>query len=153
MVYFLYVHVKLPGLVACDTKSENCTGIASGGQFPVFMDGGAACTPCAKMDEAALLEYLPADYDSLSAEAQTDALKEAKDVWRREKYGAGRELGCCVEGDSDCPDTVCPELGDTWCHYCNDVGHSCSQRRAHHRRSAGRSALVHLPFLLGGAHG
>jgi hypothetical protein len=123
MIYFLYIHVTLPGIVACDTNTENCVGLAAGGQFPVFMDGGAACTPCAKMDEAALLEYLPSDYNMLSADAQADALKEAKDVWRREKYGAGRELSCCVEGDADCPDQVCPELGDTWAHYCNDVGH------------------------------
>ena len=123
LVYFLYIHVQLPGIVACDMNTANCAGIATGGQFPVFMDGGAACTPCAKMDEAALLEYLPANYNDLGADAQSEALKEAKDIWRREKYGAGRELGCCVEGDSDCPDAVCPELGDTWCHYCNDVGH------------------------------
>lgn len=123
MIYWLYVHITLPGIVACDTKTENCPGIAQGGQFPVFMDGGAACTPCAKQDEAALLEYLPADYNDMSADQQAEALKEAKDVWRREKYGAGRELGCCVEGDSDCPSSVCPELGDTWAHYCNDVGH------------------------------
>ena len=123
MVYFLYLHVTLPGLVACDTKIENCPGITPGGQFPVFMDGGAACNPCAKQDEAALLEYLPQDYNDLSADAQAEALKDAKDVWRREKYGAGRELSCCMEGDADCPDQVCPELGDTWCHYCNDVGH------------------------------
>ena len=123
MVYFLYLHVTLPGIVACDSKTEACAGIAQSGQFPVFMDGGAACNPCAKMDEAALLEYLPSNYSDLSGSEQGEALKEAKDIWRREKYGAGRELGCCVEGDSDCPDAVCPELGDTWCHYCNDVGH------------------------------
>lgn len=123
MVYFLYVHVTLPGIVACDTKTENCPGIAAGGQFPVYMDGGAACNPCAKMDEAALLEYLPANYNDLKADAQAEALKDAKDVWRREKYGAGRELGCCTEGDADCPDQTCPELGDTWAHFCNDVGH------------------------------
>jgi hypothetical protein len=28
-----------------------------------------------------------------------------------------------VDDTADCPDQVCPELGDTWCHYCNDVGH------------------------------
>lgn len=123
MVYYLYLHVTLPGLVACDTRTEQCPGIAAGGQFPVFMDNGGACQPCAKMDEAALLEYLPSDYNDMSTDAQADALKEAKDIWRREKYGAGRELSCCTEGDADCPDQVCPELGDTFAHYCNDVGH------------------------------
>ena len=125
MIFYLYLHVTLPGIVACDTKAAdaNCPGLAPGSQFPVFMDGGAACNPCARMDEAALLEYLPADYNTMAADAQVEALREAKDIWRREKYGAGRELGCCAEGESDCPDQVCPELGDTWCHYCNDVGH------------------------------
>lgn len=123
MVYYLYLHVELPGLVACDANDPKCAGLAQGGQFPVFMDNGGACQPCAKMDEVALLEYLPADYNDLTTEKQVDALKEAKDIWRREKYGAGRELGCCVEGDADCPDQACPELGDTFAHYCNDVGH------------------------------
>ena len=122
-VYWVYVHVKLPGIVACDGNTDNCPGLASGGQFPVFMDGGAACNPCQKMDESALIEYLPTSYNEMSADQQSDALKQAKNQWRREKYGAGKELGCCIEGDADCPDVVCPELGDTWCHYCNDVGH------------------------------
>ena len=127
LVYFLYLHITLPGLVACDTNTENCAGIAPGGQFPVYMDGGAACTPCAKMDEAALLEYLPADYNEMNDD-QRAAMREAKDIFLREKYGAGRELPCCVEGDADCPDVVCPDLGDTWCHYCNDVGHFAIQK-------------------------
>jgi hypothetical protein len=122
MVYFLYVHVKLPGIVACDTNGENCPGITPGGQFPVYMDGGAACNPCAKMDEAALLEYLPDSYDGMTDLEKTDALRAAKDKWRREKYGAGSELGCCVEGDVDDPSSY-GDIGDTWCHFCNDVGH------------------------------
>ena len=120
MIYFLYVHVVLPGLVAWDAKDNNCGSCI---QFPAFMEGGAACAPCSRMDEAALMEYLPANYNDLSTDDQVDALREAKDIWRREKYGAGRELSCCVDGDADCPDVACPELGDTWCHYCNDVGH------------------------------
>lgn len=123
LIYFLYLHVTLPGIVACESNDPQCSGIASTGQFPTFMDNGGACQPCAKNDEAALLEYLPSDYSDLSTEMQAEALKEAKDIWRREKYGAGRELGCCVEGDVDCPDQLCPELGDTFAHYCNDVGH------------------------------
>jgi hypothetical protein len=122
MVYFLYVHVKLPGIVACDSSTENCHGITPGGQFPVFMDGGAACNPCAKMDEAALLEYLPSRYDNLGDAEKVDALREAKDKWRKEKYGAGSELRCCTESDGDDPSSY-EELGDTWCHYCNDIGH------------------------------
>ena len=123
MVYFCYLHITLPGIVACDTKGESCAGIVPGSQFPPYMEGGAACNPCARTDEAALLEYLPSEYSSMSSEQQAEALKEAKDVWRRERYGAGRELSCCLEGDSDNPEVVCPELGDTWCHWVNDVGH------------------------------
>jgi hypothetical protein len=123
MVYWTYLKVTLPGIVACDTSKENCAGIASGGQFPVFMNEGGACNPAKAADEAAMIEYLPSDFNDLTPELQAEALREAKDIWRREKYGAGRELGCCTEGDSDCPDVVCPELGDAWCHYCNDVGH------------------------------
>jgi hypothetical protein len=122
LVYYLYVHITLPSIVGCDTKTENCAGIATGGQFPVFMEGGAACNPCQKMDEAALLEYLPSNYNDLTPDEKVEAQKEAKDIWRREKYGAGRELGCCSEGDADCPDSVCPELGDTWCHWVNSCG-------------------------------
>ena len=123
MIYYMYLQVSLPGIVACDTKTDPCPGIATGGQFPTFMDGDGACNPCRASDEAALLEYLPADYNDLTADQQADALQEAKNVYKREHYGARRELACCTEGDSDCPSVVCPELGDTWCHWCNNVGH------------------------------
>ena len=123
MVYYMYVHVTLPGIVACDSQTTNCAGIASSGQFPVFSDGAGGCNPCSANDEAALLDYLPAGYDSMSASEKQVAMSEAKDIWRREKYGAGRELGCCAEGTSDCLTEDCPELGDTWAHYVNDVGH------------------------------
>ena len=123
LVYYLYVHVKLPGIVACDGTEDSCVGFAPGGRFPVYMDGGGACNPCAKTDEAALLEYLPSNYDNLNSSEQADALKDAKDAWRREKYGAARELGCCASEGEDCPDDCMPELDGMWAHYCNDVGH------------------------------
>ncbi len=124
MIYFLYLHVQLPGLVACDTSADtSCTGLTPGGQFPVFMDNGNACNPCKGKDEAAMIEYLSPDYAKMSEAEQLEDLKQAKDKWRKDKYGAGSELGCCTEGDADQPDVVCPELGDVWCHFCNDVGH------------------------------
>tara|TARA_B100001540_G_scaffold266985_1_gene248306 strand:- start:1502 stop:2989 length:1488 start_codon:yes stop_codon:yes gene_type:complete len=128
MVYFLYLKLQLPGLVACDPKEDNCPGLAAGGQFPVYMDNGGACAPCEKADTAAYLEYLQDDFNDLSDDQKIVALKEAKDQWRRKEYGAGTELSCCTEGDADCPDTVCPELGDTWCHWVNDVGHFAIQK-------------------------
>ena len=117
MVYFLYVHVTLPGLVACDTKTENCAGIAAGGQFPVFMDGGAACNPCAKMDEAALLEYLPSDYNDMSADQQAEALKTPIRLAPREDTAPVASSRAAWRATPTAPTSVCPELGDTWCHY------------------------------------
>jgi uncharacterized protein (UPF0276 family) len=46
-------------------------------------------------DEAALYEYLPADYDTMSADAQADALREARDFLYcvcLEKYARQHEL-------------------------------------------------------------
>lgn len=124
MVYFLYVHVTLPSLVACDNRTAGCDNMMRAGQFPVYLDGGNACNPCAKADMDALIDYLPAGYRDLNPEAQEEALRDAKDMWRREKYGAARELVGCKDGSGDCPSDVFEEeLGDTWCHYCNDVGH------------------------------
>jgi len=123
MVYWTYVKVDLPGIVACDTTKENCAGIAKGNRFPTNFNDGEHCNPSKAADEAALIEYLDAGFNDMSSEQQVQALQDAKDAWRREKYGAGRELGCCSDEATDCPNQVCPELGDTWCHYCNDVGH------------------------------
>lgn len=123
MVYHLYLHVVLPGLVACDSNSEQCAGMVAGNQFPVAMENGKACAPCRGMDEAALLEYLPDNYGDLSEDDQTAALKDAKDKWRKFNYGAAKELSCCNADAGDTPFETCPECGDTWAHWCNDVGH------------------------------
>jgi hypothetical protein len=115
----VYLRVELPGIVACDASDALCAGIAQSTPFPV-----AECVPCEPEDEAALFSYLPSNYSSLKGTAKTDALTTAKNSYRRSQYGAGTELGCCVEDDSDCPTTACPELGDTWGHYVNAVGHA-----------------------------
>lgn len=117
LCYFLYLHVTLPGLVACDSAAASCSGIGPG-RFP---SAANACAPCAQSDEAALLEFLPADYATLSPAEKQDRLREAKDAWRREQYGAGRELDCCAEGE-DCPDQICEDLGEKWVHWTNSVG-------------------------------
>mgnify|MGYP007000290735 CR=1 len=62
MMYTMYLNVTVPGIVATDSATEGGIGAT---QFPVFMDGGMACNPAAKMDEAALLEYLAPDYATL----------------------------------------------------------------------------------------
>ena len=112
MVYFLYLKVDLCGIQACDPKSEQCAGLVNGGQFPSAMDAGGACNPSKAADEAALIEYLPSDFNDLTAEQQLDALREAKDKWLSVHYGAAREKSCCTNLDSDCPDQHCPEVGD-----------------------------------------
>jgi hypothetical protein len=117
LVYFVYLHVTLPGLVTCDSAAAACNGLGPS-RFP---SAANPCAPCAANDEAALVEFLPSDYASLSPSEQQDRLKEAKDAWRREQYGAGRELGCCAEGD-DCPDQLCEDLGENYAHWCNSVG-------------------------------
>ena len=123
MVYFTYLQVELPGIQACDPKAEGCAGIVQGGQFPAAMDAGGACNPSKAADEAALIEYLPMDFNDLTAEQQVEALKDAKDKWLKQNYGAAREKSCCTDNDTDCPEQHCPEVGDVWAHWTNDAGH------------------------------
>lgn len=121
MVYFLYLHVVLPGIVACDAQQTNCM---VGNSFPVYMDENAACNPCQKMDEAALakLGFLESGFEALSDDDKAEALIAAKNKWRKQSYKAAPELECCVDGgDSDCPSQM--GFGDNWAHYCNDIGH------------------------------
>jgi hypothetical protein len=120
LIHYLYLNVQLPGLVACDTTSDSCPGIVQGNQFPVFMD--QSCAPCAKQDEAAIVDYLDESFDDADSTTKVDMIRRAKDQWSKEKYGAGASLDCCQEAD-DCPDALCPEMGNVWCHYTNDVGH------------------------------
>ena len=122
LISYLYLNVELPGLVACDTseKEGQCAGIVQGNQFPVFM--ADSCAPCLKNDQAALVDYLDANFDDADPDTQQTMLKKAKARWAKEKYGAASSLECCEEPD-DCPETVCPDLLDTFCHYTNDVGH------------------------------
>ena len=129
LCYHCYLHVRLPSIVACDTNiPEQCGGLASPGQYPTASDGSSACNPCASQDEKALVDFLPADYSALSYEQKAERMREAKDAMRRERYGSARELGCCTEGDEDCPDNSCPELGDTWACYTNDIGHFLTKK-------------------------
>jgi hypothetical protein len=126
LVYQTYLHVRLPALVACSTSSgDDC--LAGSGQFPSITDN--PCNPCVEQDIRALKNggYLKAEYDSASATRKEELVKEAKNAWRRDKYGAGSELSCCTEGDADCPDAF-DELAGTWVHWTNDVGHFMIQK-------------------------
>lgn len=119
MVYFMYLHCTLPGIVACDGSTDpSCAGLAPGGAFPVYEPSRVN-----DADQVALMDYLSPEFNSMTPEEQEADTARAKNVWRREKYGARNELGCCTEGDSDCPTNTCPELEGVWAHYCNDVGH------------------------------
>ena len=122
LIYYLYLQIDLPGLVACDITSSECAGITPGGQFAVAMDNQTSCAPCSATDEAALVDMLPSDYDTMSGDEKSAALLAAKNLYMKEHYKAGAELACCGEGDVDCPSSF-PELGNTWCYWVNDIGH------------------------------
>ena len=123
MIYYTYLHVTLPGIVACDSTAPECAGISRGGGWSTFMDGNNACNACKNADESALVEYLDSSFNDMTVEQQIAELKTAKNKWLRATYGAATELACCTEGDSDCPSVVCSELGEFWCHWTNDIGH------------------------------
>ena len=89
----MYLYVTIPGIIGVDAPETQCPGFTASSQFPTISDGSGNRNPCKSSDEAALLKYLPDDYNELSAEGQADAIKEAKDRWRKETYGAARELG------------------------------------------------------------
>ena len=120
LCYYTYVCITLPGIVACDLEKEKCAGIGPGNQFPVYMD--QSCAPCAKNDEAALAEYLDTDgFSEASTAERATKLKAARDKWLKDKYGHATSLDCCDDVE-DCPDNMCPELGNVWCHWVNGVG-------------------------------
>ena len=120
LIHYLYLAVQLPGLVACQLGEEGCSGIVTGGQFPSYMD--SSCAPCARNDEAAIVDFLDDTFDDADSNTKGELIRLAKDKWAKQHYGAGASLDCCAEQE-DCPDIVCPELGNVWCHYTNDVGH------------------------------
>jgi hypothetical protein len=132
MVYYLYLHVTLPGIVGCDTsESGACAGLASAGMFPTF-DPELVCNPCGDKDNLALEDYLPSDYPSLTESDKAAALKDAKNMWMKEHYGAGTELGCCGE-EFDCPkgdaeNAGCFDKDEPFAHYVNDIGHFMLQK-------------------------
>jgi hypothetical protein len=119
LIYYMYVVIDLPGITACDLNKENCSGIAPGNQFPVFMD--QSCAPCAKNDEAAIADYIDDGFTEAGSSEKALKLKQAKDKWLRDKYQMGTSLECCDEVE-DCPDNLCPELGGVWAHWTNDIG-------------------------------
>ena len=110
LVYYMYIQIQLPGIVASEATDKT----SMGNMFPPYMD--QSCAPCAGKDEAALAEYMD-DGDSSSA----GKLKTAKDRWLKEKYGHAPGLECCDDVE-DCPDNMCPELGNVWCHWVNGIG-------------------------------
>lgn len=121
LVYFLYVLIELPGIVACDgSKESGCAGLSGGNQFPTYMD--QSCAPCNRNDENAYADYMDNDgASSMDSGDRAAKMKSAKDKWLKERYGHGTTLECCDDVE-DCPDNLCPELGNVWCHWTNDVG-------------------------------
>lgn len=121
LCYYNYLRVILPGIVACDTATDGqCAGINPGNQFRTAGIGKQSLAE--KADEKALVALLPDDFADMSQSEQITAIAHAKGMYMRSNYGAGKELTCCANEDDD-PSSLCPELGDTWCHWCNDIGH------------------------------
>jgi hypothetical protein len=119
LIYYMYVVVDLPGIVAVDTTSQAFGLGGATGQFPIFMD--QSCAPCAKNDEVPIVDYLEDNFTDASSGGKQEMLKKAKDKWLQDKYKSGPALECCDEVE-DCPDNLCPELNGTWAHWTNDIG-------------------------------
>lgn len=118
LLYFQYVCVDLPGLVACDQATESCPGLMPGGQFPAVAQ---QCAPCAEADRNVIEEYVEDGYTDANESEKLDMLQRAKNAWSRDKYGGCTSLECCEQAE-DCPTALCPELNGVWCHWTNDIG-------------------------------
>ena len=119
LVHYIYIVVELPGIVACDTTRDSCAGV-SGTQFPVFMD--RSCAPCRSTDDEYFREMDNDDAASDSSSAKGESAKRGKNMWLKSKlYGHAPALDCCDDAE-DCPDSLCPELGNVWCHWVNGIG-------------------------------
>tara|TARA_B110000046_G_scaffold83623_1_gene91811 strand:+ start:1358 stop:2860 length:1503 start_codon:yes stop_codon:yes gene_type:complete len=116
LVYFQYIVISLPGITACQAASD-CSGIQGAGQFPYW---GQPCNPCGEADKAVYEDYLSDGYSEASCDTKKEKMRNAKNRWNRDKYGACVSLECCEENDDDCPTNVCGE--DIYCHWTNDVG-------------------------------
>ena len=117
LVYFQYIVIDLPGITACCVGND-CTGIQGANQFPYC---GQPCNPCQDADRAVMEDYVSDGYSEASAETKKEKLRNAKNRWNRDKYGACTSLECCEEADdADCPTNICGE--ETWCHWTNDIG-------------------------------
>ena len=114
LIYYMYVVIELPGIVAQESTDRSVPT-----QFKPFMD--QSCAPCGKTDEEALAEYMDDGATDASGSEKVSKLAAAKNRWLREKYGHAAELDCCADVE-DCPDNMCPELGNVWAHYVNSVG-------------------------------
>jgi len=113
LIYYTYICFDLPGIVASEATDSSLPT-----QFPAYMD--QSCAPCAKKDEEALSEFMDDGMTELSSADRATKLKAAKDKWLRSQ-GHAASLECC-EDVEDCPDNLCPELGNVWCHWVNGIG-------------------------------
>lgn len=121
LVYFMYIVVDLPGIIACDPQKDcnSPPGMLPGSQFPMYMNN--SCAPCKDNDEAAVADYLEDGFTEAGTSEKSMRMKEAKNLWLRSKYQSGPGLACC-EDVEDCPNDLCPELNKVWAHWTNDIG-------------------------------
>ena len=116
LIYFMYVVIDLPGIVACDKSEANGYG---GAQFPTYMVN--ACSPCQLQDEKAVAPYISGDFTDASSDMQAAAIRNATNAYGRANHGAAPMLECCDDAE-DCPAEMCPELNNCWCHWVNAIG-------------------------------
>lgn len=113
LCYYTYILIDLPGIVASETTDKSMPT-----KFPPYMD--MSCAPCSKKDEEALAEFMDDGMSDISDASRAARLKKAKDKWLLSQ-GHASSLDCC-EDVEDCPDSMCPELGNVWCHWVNAIG-------------------------------
>lgn len=119
LIYYMYVHVELPGI----------EGSLEGGMggYPTTSSGYSACDPCRDADNAAIADYVSDQYTNASDETKKAKIERAKNRARLDRNGEAPMVECC-EDNEDCPDLLCPELGNCWAHWTNDIGQHLIQK-------------------------
>lgn len=118
LIYQMYVHISLPGIVGCCESGDCFKGVT----FPAAFD---ACNPTLIADREQYASFL---------DAEGQAMAERGEVISEEKWAGAKaamlahqgkghalEPACCL-AMSDCPSDCCDGLGDCWAHYTNAIG-------------------------------
>ena len=49
----------------------------------------SSCAPCARNDEAAIVDFLDDTFDDVDSNTKGELIRLAKDKWAKQHYGAG----------------------------------------------------------------